>query len=208
MVTIPSHAVISDLLARVRDESVDPPEFRRLVRELAEHLTYEAVRSWSMSPVRVPTPLGIDADGARWAGPTPILVPILRAGLGMLEGSLHVLPVADVGVVGLRKDPTTFIPDLYCAALPQNLTEHHAIVLDPMLATGNTMAAACEILTERGCPRVTAVCIIAAPEGLANLADRFPLVEVVAAVVDPEIDHRAFILPGLGDAGDRLYGPP
>ena len=207
-INVPQHAVVSHLLAQIRDERVLPHEFRVLTKELAAHLTYEAIREWPTETFKVRTPLGVDADVERWAGPAPILIPILRAGLGMLEGALRVLPEADVGVIGLRKDPVTFIPDLYCLAVPSDLTGRHAIVLDPMIATGNTISAACSILQDRGCSRITALCLIAAPPGLATLEERCPNVSVIAGSVDPVVDSRAFIVPGLGDAGDRLFGPP
>ncbi len=205
---VPEHPSIQDALGRIRDEAVGTREFRQLVRELGAYLVYEAVRDWPTSVTQVRTPLGVDAETRRWLPPGPVVVPVLRAGLGMLEGALRAIPEAEVGVIGLKKDPVTFQADLYCAAVPSDLSDRRAIVLDPMIATGNTMSRACSILIERRCSHVTAVCLIAAPEGLAKLQERCPQVDVVAAAVDPSIDSRAFIVPGLGDAGDRLYGPP
>jgi uracil phosphoribosyltransferase len=207
-VVLVEHPLVSDLLARARDERTASPEFRRTVRHLAALLTYEAARTWPTEAGEVLTPLGVSASFQRLAPPPPVLVPVLRAGLGMLEGALSVLPQSEVGVIGLRRDEVTFLPDHYCEALPGEIEGRHVVVLDPMIATGGTIAKACERLVDRGAERITAICLIAAPEGLAVLGQRCPRAEVVTAAVDPRIDARAYIVPGLGDAGDRQYGRP
>jgi uracil phosphoribosyltransferase len=207
-VVLVEHPLVSDLLARARDERTRPPEFRRTVGQLAALLTYEAARNWPTEAAEVLTPLGVSASFQRLASPSPVLVPILRAGLGMLEGAVSVLPESEVGVIGLRRDEVTFLPDQYCEALPGEIEGRHAVVLDPMIATGGTIAKACERLVDRGAGRITAICLIAAPEGLAVLGQRCPRAEVVTAAVDPRIDARSYIVPGLGDAGDRQYGRP
>jgi uracil phosphoribosyltransferase len=177
----------------LRNRDTDTLTFRQLVGELAALLTYEATRSLELEPVEVETPLE-RAEQWKVSGKKLAVVPIFRAGLGMLDAVLNLIPVARVGFVGLYRDEETLEPVEY------------ALVLDPMLATGGSLSAACSLLERRGVRRMTVVCLVAAPEGVARLAEDHPDVQVVAAALDRRLNDVGYILPGLGDAGDRLYG--
>jgi uracil phosphoribosyltransferase len=214
--TVIDHPLIAHKLTELRDVSTHASDFRRLSSELATLLGYEATRQIRVEPHQVQTPVGT-AAGARLAAPAPLLVPILRAGIGMLDGIVGLLPQADVGVVGLARDEETLIAVTYAARLPADLTGRQTFVLDPMLATGGSMETVISMLISRGAASVTAICLLAAPEGLARLEAAFPddppdpaaagvSVHVVTASIDTELNDRGFILPGLGDAGDRLFG--
>lgn len=205
-VTVVDHPLVAHRLLRIRDERTDPATFRGLVRELALFLCYEATRDFVCEDAEVTTPLGLAASGARLAEPGPLVVPILRAGLGLLDGVLTALPAAEVGVVGLRRDEATFEPSLYCEKLPESLTGRAVIVIDPMLATGGSMVATLEMLQRRGVGRMIIVCMIAAPDGISRVETAFPEARIFTAAIDEKLDERAFIVPGLGDAGDRLFG--
>ena len=205
-VTVIDHPLVAHRLVRICDERTDPATFRGLVRELALFLCYEATRDFVTEQVEVTTPLGLPADGARLAEPGPLVVPILRAGLGLLDGVLTALPAAEVGVVGLRRDEATFEPALYCEKLPEDLTDRAVIVIDPMLATGGSMVATLEMLQRRGASRMIIVCMIASPDGIDRVERAFPEARIFTAAIDEKLDDRAFIVPGLGDAGDRLFG--
>ncbi len=205
-VTVIDHPLVAHRLVRIRDERTDPATFRGLVRELALFLCYEATRDFVTEQVEVTTPLGLPAVGARLAEPGPLVVPILRAGLGLLDGVLTALPAAEVGVVGLRRDEATFEPALYCEKLPEDLTDRAVIVIDPMLATGGSMVATLEMLQRRGASRMIIVCMIASPDGIDRVERVFPEARIFTAAIDEKLDDRAFIVPGLGDAGDRLFG--
>ena len=205
--TVVQHPLVADRVARLRDEATDSATFRRLAAELGTMLAYEAFRDLATTPVSVRTPLGLDAPGARLASPWPLLVPILRAGLGLLDGVLAALPTAEVGAVGFRRNEETFEPEQYFVKLPEDLGGRDAIVLDPMLATGGSLAATCALVGARGAGRITAICLIAAPEGAERVEQAVPGVRIFTAALDEGLDERAFIVPGLGDAGDRLYGP-
>jgi uracil phosphoribosyltransferase len=214
--TVIDHPLIAHKLTELRDVHTHPSDFRRLSSELATLLGYEATRQIRVEPHQVQTPVG-SAAGARLAAPAPLLVPILRAGIGMLDGVVGLLPQADVGFVGLARDEETLIAVTYAARLPADLTGRQTFVLDPMLATGGSMETVISMLISRGAASVTAICLLAAPEGLARLEAAFPAdppdpaaagvpVHVVTASIDTELNDRGFILPGLGDAGDRLFG--
>jgi uracil phosphoribosyltransferase len=212
-VHVADHPLVTHKLTWLRDRDTDSPTFRRLVDELVTLLAYEATRGIRVEPVLVETPLA-PASGVRLSPPRPIVVPILRAGLGMLDGMTRLLPTAEVGFLGMLRDEETLQPRTYANRLPDELAGRQCFVLDPMLATGGTLTAAVHYLRERGAGAVTAVCLLAAPEGLQALSDRFdeapdgrtvPLTVVVAGL-DSHLDDRGFIVPGLGDAGDRLYG--
>jgi uracil phosphoribosyltransferase len=173
-------------------------------------LAYEATRGIRVEPVSVHTPIGT-ADGVKLARPVPLVVPVLRAGIGMLDGMTRLLPRADVGFVGMARDEETLVASTYAARLPADLTGRQAFVLDPMLATGGTLETVIGMLVSRGAAAVTAICLLAAPEGLARLAEAFgddlPVsVRVVTAAIDDALNDRGYIVPGLGDAGDRLFG--
>lgn len=203
------HPLVAHKLTTLRDQGTDSVTFRRLVDELVMLLAYEATRDIRTRPSEITTPVG-PTRGLRLAGPKPLVVPILRAGLGMLDGMLRLLPTAHVGFLGMIRDEHTLTASTYAERLPADLTGRQCYVLDPMLATGGTLAAAVGFLTDRGASDVTAICLLAAPEGVAALrevaqAREVPLT-VVTAALDERLDERGFIVPGLGDAGDRLYG--
>jgi uracil phosphoribosyltransferase len=206
---VADHPLIAHKLTALRDERTDSPTFRRLADELVTLLAYEATRDVLTEQVQVTTPLATTA-GVRIAAPKPLVVPVLRAGLGMLDGMTRLLPTAGVGFLGMVRDEDTLIASTYATRLPNDLASRQCYVLDPMLATGGTLAAATRLLISRGAGSVTAICLLAAPEGLARMAAEFDSatvpVMVVTACVDDHLDERGFIVPGLGDAGDRLYG--
>lgn len=204
------HPVVTHKLTVLRDETTHAPTFRRLTDELVTLLAYEAMRQMRIRPVTVTTPLG-PATGAKLAGPDPLVVPVLRAGIGMLDGMARLLPTADVGFVGLSRDEETLIASTYANRLPADLAGREVFVLDPMLATGGTLETVFKQVVSRGAAAVTGVCLLAAPEGVARLEAAFPgegpvPVRVVTAAMDERLNDRGFILPGLGDAGDRLFG--
>ena len=205
---VADHPLIDHKLTVLRKQETDSPTFRLLVAELVTLLAYEATREVRTEPVTITTPVAT-AVGTKLSSPKPIVVPILRAGLGMLEGMSRLLPTAEVGFLGMQRDEKTLEAITYANRLPDDLTGRQCFVLDPMLATGGTLIAAIEYLFERGARDVTAVCILAAPEGLAAVekavGDRADVTVVVAAV-DERLNEKAYIVPGLGDAGDRLYG--
>lgn len=200
------HPLVAHRITLLRDERTPSPVFRRAVSEIAALLAYEATRVLHVDAVTVRTPTGLDAPGVRLAAPGPLLVPILRAGLGLLDGFLSVLPEAEVGIVGLRRDEETFEPEQYAEKLPSSLADRDVFVLDPMLATGGSLAFTCGLLEARGAERITAVSVIAAPEGIERATSACPKLRVVTAALDPGLNDRRFIVPGLGDAGDRLFG--
>jgi uracil phosphoribosyltransferase len=204
------HPLIAHKLTALRDESTDSPTFRRLTDELVTLLAYEATREVRVQPAEVRTPVG-QAQGVRLAGPGPMVVPVLRAGIGMLDGMIRLLPTADVGFVGLARDEESLVAATYANRLPANLAGREVFVLDPMLATGGTLETVIGMLAEREAASVTAVCLLAAPEGVDRVAAAFPSddplpVRVVTAAMDERLNERGYIIPGLGDAGDRLFG--
>lgn len=205
---VADHPLIAHKLTVLRDVSTPSPIFRQLTEELVTLLAYEATREVRTEEVQVTTPVTTTV-GTKLADPTPIVVPILRAGLGMLGGMTRLLPTAEVGFLGLQRDESTLEAITYAERLPDDLTGRQCFVLDPMLATGGTLVTSIEYLFERGARDVTAICLLVAPEGLrrvkegiGNRAD----VAIVTASLDERLDENAFIVPGLGDAGDRLYG--
>ena len=203
------HPLVSHKLTTLRDERTDSPTFRRLTDELVALLAYEATRDVRVEEVTVQTPVA-PARGLHLAAPTPLVVPILRAGLGMLEGMMHLLPTAEVGFLGMVRDEQTLLASTYAERLPENLSDRECFVLDPMLATGGTLAAAIRFLTDRGASAITALCLLAAPEGCRRLEEELDgmavPVTVVTAALDDKLNEKGYIVPGLGDAGDRLYG--
>jgi len=207
--TVIDHPLVAHKLTALRDISTDTPTFRRLADELVTLLGYEATRHIRVQPVTVQTPVA-PADGVKLARPVPLVVPIMRAGIGMLDGMAALLPSADIGFVGLARDEETLIASTYAVRLPADLTGRDTFVLDPMLATGGSLETVVGMLINRGADSVTAICLLAAPEGLARLESAFPaerpVVRVVTAAVDTQLNEKGYIVPGLGDAGDRLYG--
>lgn len=204
------HPLVASKLTALRDVRTDSPTFRRLADELVTLLAYEATRDIRTEPVQVHTPVGT-AAGVRLASPVPLIVPVLRAGLGMLDGMTRLLPRAEVGFLGMVRDEHSLIATIYADRLPPDLTGREVFLLDPMLATGGTLAAALELLVRRRAATITAICLLAAPEGLARVEAAFREaagcpIRVVTAAVDERLDERGYITPGLGDAGDRLYG--
>ena len=207
--TVADHPLIAHKLTQLRDSSTDTPTFRRLAYELTTLLGYEATRNVKLEPVEVSTPVGI-ASGVHLARPVPLVVPILRAGIGMLDGFSSLLPEADIGFVGLVRDEETLLASTYATRLPEDLTGRDTFILDPMLATGGSMETVIRMLADRGAATVTAICLLAAPEGLARLGTAFggeaPPIHVVTGAVDAHLNQKGYIVPGLGDAGDRLFG--
>jgi uracil phosphoribosyltransferase len=204
------HPLVTHKLTVLRDVNTQVPTFRRLTDELVTLLAYEATREVRTQPVTVTTPLG-PANGEKLAGPVPLVVPVLRAGIGMLDGMARLLPTSDVGFMGMRRDEESLVASTYANRLPTDLSGRDVFVLDPMLATGGTLETVFEMVLSRGAASVTGVCLLAAPEGLARLEATFPgdgapAVRVVTAALDKRLNDRGFILPGLGDAGDRLFG--
>jgi uracil phosphoribosyltransferase len=207
--TVADHPLIAHKLTQLRNCDTDTPTFRRLAYELTTLLGYEATRNVKLEPVAVQTPVG-PASGVRLARPVPVVVPILRAGIGMLDGISSLLPEADIGFVGLVRDEQTLLASTYATRLPDDLTGRDTFILDPMLATGGSMETVIRMLADRGAATVTAISLLAAPEGLARLGTAFggdvPPIHVVTGAVDDHLNQKGYIVPGLGDAGDRLFG--
>ncbi|AYY15196.1 uracil phosphoribosyltransferase [Actinobacteria bacterium YIM 96077] len=203
------HPLIAHKLSALRDKHTNSPTFRRLTDELVTLLAYEATRDARVDEIELETPVG-PAHGVKLSSPKPIVVPILRAGLGMLDGMTRLLPTAEVGFLGMIRDEQTLQATTYADRVPDDLTGRQCYVLDPMLATGGTLAAAVRYLIERGADHITAVCLLAAPEGLRRVENETGHLDVpftvVTAAVDERLNDKGYIVPGLGDAGDRLYG--
>jgi len=206
---VADHPLIAHKLTTLRDERTDSPTFRRLAEELVTLLAYEATRDVRVETVSVNTPVA-PANGVKLATPKPLVVPILRAGLGMLDGMMRLLPTAEVGFLGMVRNEETLQASTYAQRLPEDLSGRQCYVLDPMLATGGTLAAAIRFLVERGADHITAICLLSAPEGCErvekDLAGLDIPVTIVTAGMDERLNEKGYIVPGLGDAGDRLYG--
>ncbi|MYW04775.1 uracil phosphoribosyltransferase [Streptomyces sp. SID3343] len=203
------HPLVAHKLSTLRDRRTDSPTFRRLADELVTLLAYEATREVRVDTVALTTPVA-DTMGVKLSYPRPLVVPILRAGLGMLDGMVRLLPTAEVGFLGMIRNEDTLEPSTYATRMPDDLSGRQAYVLDPMLATGGTLIAATKLLLERGALDVTAICLLAAPEGVTLMEEAFKdtdaKVTVVTASIDERLNEHGYIVPGLGDAGDRLYG--
>ncbi len=206
---IADHPLITHKLTVLRDEKTDSPTFRRLTEEIVTLLAYEAMREIKTHPVTVKTPVA-NASGEQITKPLPVVVPILRAGLGMLEGMSRLVPTAEIGFLGMVRDEKTLKASTYANRLPEDLTNRQCYILDPMLATGGTLVAAIEFLAAKGAIDITAICILAAPEGIATLEKAFAqsklILKLVTGALDERLNEKGYIVPGLGDAGDRLYG--
>ena len=203
-VQVIDHPLVQARLTRLRDEHTPHPEFRRLLGEIAGPLVYEATRNLELKPFRLRTPL-VAVTGVALQREV-LLVPVLRAGLGMLDGALGLLPNARVGCIGLRRNEKTLEAEGYLESLPPRLNRCDVLGLDPMLATGGSAIAAAKLLRERGARELVFVHVLAAPEGVKALRRAVPGVRIVTAALDDGLDSRGYILPGLGDAGDRCFG--
>lgn len=205
---VADHPLITHKLTLLRDKNTPSPMFRQLADELTTLLAYESTRNVRTRRVQVETPL-TSAEGQLLSNPRPIVIPILRAGLGMLDGMTRLLPTAEVGFLGMKRDEETLAIETYANRLPQDLSGRQCFIVDPMLATGSTLVAAINYVLERGAIDVTCTCLLAAPEGIevvkAAVGERGD-VKVVVAGVDDHLNEDSYIVPGLGDAGDRLYG--
>ena len=203
------HPLVAHKLTVLRDVDTDSPTFRRLADELVTLLAYEATREVRVDPHEIVTPVA-PTTGVKLASPKPLVVPILRAGLGMLDGMMRLLPTAEVGFLGMMRNEETLEATTYAERLPDDLAGRQCYVLDPMLATGGTLAAAIHFLVDRGADHITAICLLSAPEGCQRLEKELEgldiPVTVVTAGMDERLNEKGYIVPGLGDAGDRLYG--
>jgi len=204
LVTVITHPLVRHNLTRLRDKRTGPQEFRRVLSEVAALMLYEATRSFAVSPVGVTTPLAA-TRGVRLRREV-VLVPVLRAGLGMLDSILQLIPHARVGFIGLKREETTLRATSYHKSLPPDLSQFEVILIDPMLATGGSAVAAMDLLTELGAKRVRMVNLVAAPEGIRRVRSHYPNLPIFTAAVDRKLNEKGYILPGLGDAGDRLFG--
>ena len=206
-VTIADHPLITHKLTILRDENTPSPVFRQLVEELVTLLAYEATREVRTESVEIQTPV-TSTSGLKLSKPKPIIVPVLRAGLGMLEGIIKLLPTAQVGFLGIKRDEETLQPYTYANRLPEDLNGRQVYIIDPMLATGGTLIDSIDYVFERGATDVTAICLIGAPEGVEavrkHVGDK--KVSLVLGALDEKLNEVGYIVPGLGDAGDRLYG--
>jgi uracil phosphoribosyltransferase len=206
-VTVVDHPVLEHRVAALRDRRTDRDAFRQLVAEITRFLAYEALRDLGTTEVVVDTPVVAGAL-ARRVNENVLVVPVLRAGLGMVQAIQEVVPLTEVAHVGLRRDEATLQSEVYLNRLPRDLRGRRVLVCDPMLATGGSLAKVCDLVTDRGATEVLVVCIIASVPGLAVFRAAHPLVPLFCAAVDPELNDVGYIVPGLGDAGDRLFGPP
>lgn len=204
LVTVIRHPLVQHNLTRLRDRRTDPETFRRSLAEVASLMVYEATRSFPTRAVKVATPLA-RARGAQLRREV-ILVPVLRAGLGMLPSILQLIPHARVGFIGLKREEDTLKAHVYHRSLPADLREFEIILIDPMLATGGSAVAALHLLAERRARRVRLVNLVAAPEGIARVRASYPRVPIFTAAIDRRLNAKGYIVPGLGDAGDRLFG--
>jgi len=206
-VTVADHPLITHKLTVLRDKNTPSPVFRQLVEELVTLLAYEATRDVRVESVEIETPV-TKTTGVKLSRPRPIIVPILRAGLGMLDGIIKLLPTAQVGFLGIKRNEETLQPFTYANRLPDDLNGRQVYIIDPMLATGGTLIDSIDYVFERGATEVTAICLIGAPEGVeavrAHVGSKN--VNLVLGAMDEKLNEVGYIVPGLGDAGDRLYG--
>ena len=203
-VTVIRHPLVQHNLTRLREATTEPQEFRRCLGEVGALMVYEATRAFATRRVKVRTPLAL-TEGLRLRREV-ILVPILRAGLGMLSGILQLIPHARVGFIGLKRDESTLAATTYHKSLPENLRDFEIILIDPMLATGGSTVAALDLLGTSQARHVRLVNLVAAPEGIRLVRAKYPRVPIFTAAIDEKLNERGYIMPGLGDAGDRLFG--
>ena len=204
-ITIIDHPLAQARMSRLRDERTSNSSFRAALSDLGAMLVYEASRDAAVESYECKTPVGV-AEGTRLQNP-PIIVPIIRAGLGLVEPALSMIPDAQVGFIGLARDEKTHEPVPYLEALPDDLSGQPVYLVDPMLATGGSLVHAIELLTARGADDITVICVVSAQPGVDRLAEMGVSLRLITAAVDPGLNEDAYIVPGLGDAGDRLYGP-
>ncbi len=204
-VIVLDHPLIKHKLTFIRDKNTGSKEFRELVKEVSMLMAYEVTRDLPLEEIEIETPI-TTTKGQIISGKKLGLIPILRAGLGMVDGMLSILPAAKVGHIGLYRDPETLKPVEYYCKLPYDIEERELILLDPMLATGGSATAAIDFLKEKGCNSIKLVCLIAAPEGIDVVQNAHPDVDIYVASIDEKLNEDAYIVPGLGDAGDRLFG--
>lgn len=203
-VSVIEHPLLAAKLSILRAKTTAPDEFRRNMQEMSILLFAEAARTWETAPIKIETPLK-KCDGQILRRPV-VIVPILRAGLGMLEGMSRILPEANVGHIGLYRDEKTLRPVKYYCRLPVNLSEAQVVLVDPMLATGYSASEAVALLKAQGAKRIQFLCLVACPPGIEQLRSVHPDVAIVTGAIDPELDEFGYIVPGLGDAGDRYFG--
>jgi uracil phosphoribosyltransferase len=204
-VTIVGHPLVVHKLSLMRDKTTPSAVFRQLLREISLLLGYEVLRDLPVELRAIETPVG-PTDAPFIKGKKLVFVPILRAGMGLLDGLLDLVPSARVGHIGLYRDPKTLHPVQYYCKLPEDIADRLVVLVDPMLATGNSVAKAVSILKERGVKDIKLVCLLAAPEGVAALTKAHPDIQIYTAAVDSHLNDHGYIVPGLGDAGDRMYG--
>jgi uracil phosphoribosyltransferase len=204
---VANHPLITHKLTVLRDKNTPSPVFRQLVEELVTLLAYEATRDVRTEEVTIETPV-TKTQGMKLSRPRPIIIPVLRAGLGMLEGIVKLLPTAEVGFLGIKRNEETLQPYTYANRLPDDLTGRQVFIIDPMLATGGTLIDSIDYVFERGATEVTCICLLGAPEGLAAVQEHVgdKNVQIVLGALDEKLNELGYIVPGLGDAGDRLYG--
>lgn len=204
-VQIMDHPLIQHKITCIRREDLGSKEFREIVGEIAALMCYEATRDLKLQDVKIKTPI-CETVGKELSGKKLAVVPILRAGLGMVEGMLSLIPAAKVGHIGLYRDPDTFEPVEYYCKLPADCDEREVFVVDPMLATGGSSVAAIQLLKEKGVKNIRFMCIIAAPEGVERMREEHPDVDIYIGALDERLNEHKYIVPGLGDAGDRIFG--
>ena len=204
-VMIMDHPLIQHKIGYIRRENTGTKDFRQTVSEIAMLICYEATRDLKLQEVKIKTPI-CETTVKELKGRKMAVVPILRAGLGMVDGMLTMIPAAKVGHIGLYRDPETHLPVEYYCKLPEDCGEREVFVVDPMLATGGSAAAAIQMLKDKGCKSIHFMCIIAAPEGLEHLKNAHPDVDIYIGAMDEKLNENAYIVPGLGDAGDRIFG--
>ena len=204
-VIVMEHPLIAHKITYIRQETVGTKEFREMIGEIAQLMCYEATRDLELQDVRIKTPI-TEMTGKELAGKKLAIVPILRAGVGMVDGMLSLIPAAKVGHIGLYRDPETLEPVEYYCKLPADCSERQVFVVDPMLATGGSSAAAIRMLKEKGVKNIRFLCIIAAPEGVKRMREEHPDVDIYIGALDERLTDHGYIVPGLGDAGDRIFG--
>ena len=204
-VTVTEHPLIQHKLTLLREASTSSKDFRQLLTEITMLMGYELTRNLPIQDKIIETPMGRTV-GKEMAGKKPVIVPVLRAGLGMVDGLLNLIPGARVGHIGLYRDPETLEPVEYYCKLPKEISDREVIIVDPMLATGGSLAAAGNFVKQRGATSVRALCLLAAPEGLEAFQKAHPDVDLYVSCIDEKLDEHAYIVPGLGDAGDRIFG--